>query len=661
MRRKKKKQITKSSEKNHAKKTHSIDKDGLMNKLLKPEMFLIGVFILALSIRLLYLKQIISTPIFHGLAVDVDKCESFAFQILNGNYTHKDFIYLSPFYPFFLTLVYLVCGQNHFPVVLIQGIIDSISCIVIYYIALKLFNKKVGITAAFIYACYGIAIFYTGILLAPTMVIFFTLLFIASLLVAEDKKQVTIFFISGVLFGLVVLARPNIILFLFFLPLWFFNVLKDKLGINKVIQGFLLLLVGLIMVNSLIIMRNYSIEGRFSPFSVQGGINFYIGNNPKAIGKFMSPQGISMSPIDQIKTAIDYAEKESGKRLTPSQSSLYWFFRGLRFIKDNPLDAFFLYMKKFALFWRKEELSLNIDYSLSKSFAPIFRFPFISFGIMVPFAIIGIILSFRRKNNILLNLFIVSYMISVIIFFVSARYRLPIIPFLIICSAFTLYRLVEVIQSKEIRELTIFGFILILFLFVINKDFKNSTATLSTVHYNNLGKTYSEMGKLDRALIELKKALSINPYYEGAHFNLGNVYLKKGLITEAIDEYKKALEINPNNAKTHTILGNAYTKKRMLDEAISEHKKALAIDPTYAKAHTNLGITYYMKRMLDEAILEYKKALEINPNLIEAHNNLGLVYYYKKNYKLAIEHCDKVVKLRGYANPKLVELLKPYR
>jgi len=96
------------------------------------------------------------------------------------------------------------------------------------------------------------------------------------------------------------------------------------------------------MVISLIIIRNYSIEKRFTP-SALGGINFYIGNNPKATGCFISPHGISISPIEEIKTSIHYAEKESGKRLTPSQASHYWLLKGLKFIKDNPLDAFSFY------------------------------------------------------------------------------------------------------------------------------------------------------------------------------------------------------------------------------------------------------------------------------------------------------------------------------
>ena len=373
-RKKKKHTVVSSKKSSQPGKSERKDKEHIISRVTRPEILLAGIFLLALAIRLLYLSQVIHTPIFHGLVADAEKYDSLALYILKGNLTHKDFIYLNPLYPFFLASIYLTGGHSHFAVVFVQALIDSLSSMLIYFITSTLFNKKVGVIAAFTYALYGIAIFYTGILLAPTLVIFLTLLFIASLIFAEQRGKIFIFFISGILFGLAGLARPNVILFLFLLPLWFFTLLKNRLGTCKSIQGFLLLAAGFSMVLSLTSIRNYSIEKRFSPFSVQGGLNFYIGNNPEATGRLMSHHGISNSPIDQVKTSIHYAEQESGKKLTPSQASRYWLLKGLIFIRDNPFDAISLYMKKFALFWRKEELPLNIDYHLSKTFASIFRF-----------------------------------------------------------------------------------------------------------------------------------------------------------------------------------------------------------------------------------------------------------------------------------------------
>jgi len=248
-----KKQATESHSRSKKSPGH---KNGDRLRGLKPWILVIGVFVLALVIRLLYLNQVASTPVFHKLAIDAKEYHGLATQILRGNLAHPDSVYMNPLYPFFLASIYFVFGQSYLAVVVIQAILDSASCILIYYIASTLFNGRIGIIAALTYAFYGIAVFYTGTLLAPTIVVFFILLFIASMLAAEQRMQAKVFFISGILFGLAVLARPNVILFVFFLPLWFLFAPKNKLGSHKSIRGFLLLLVGFSIVLSFISIRN---------------------------------------------------------------------------------------------------------------------------------------------------------------------------------------------------------------------------------------------------------------------------------------------------------------------------------------------------------------------------------------------------------------------
>jgi tetratricopeptide (TPR) repeat protein len=611
--------------------------------VLTPEILLVGIFIGALLIRLLYIKQVMPTPIFSGLATDAEEYNSLALYILRGDFTLKDFIYLNSLYPFFLALIYFISGQSHLGVVIIQAVIDAFSCLLIYYTALTLFNKRVGIIASFIYACYGMAIFYTGILLASTVEIFLTLTFIALLLFVRERRNLLFLFIAGIVFGLAVLSRSNLILFLFFLPFWFFTVFKNKRGTADAVRGFVYLLTGFCMIIALISIRNYSIIKEFTP-SVVGGINFYKGNNPNATGSCMLPQGVSSSPLEELKTSIEYAGKETGTTLTPSQASQYWLFKGLTFIKDNPLDAASLYVKKFTLFWRKEELSVSIDYALSKTLVPLLRLPFISFGLIAPLALLGLILVFKRKNTFLITLFTFSYMLSVIIFFISGRYRLPVVPFLIIFASFTLSHVIELLRAKEIKRIATIVAVFILLFIGINYNFGYVTRPPSNTHYSNLGRIYVREGRLDEALTALEKALLINPDAFEARTNLGIVYSKKGLIEEAIGEYQKALKINPDYGPAHTNLGNIYGSTGRPDEAMAEFQKAIASNPDNAEAHYNLGIIYRSKGMFSEAIDEYKKTLAVNPTIAEAHYNLGTVYARTgkideavKAYRLALE------------------------
>ncbi|MCK5256702.1 MAG: tetratricopeptide repeat protein, partial [Deltaproteobacteria bacterium] len=83
--------------------------------------------------------------------------------------------------------------------------------------------------------------------------------------------------------------------------------------------------------------------------------------------------------------------------------------------------------------------------------------------------------------------------------------------------------------------------------------------------------------------------------------------------------------------------------------------------PNLAEAHYNLGNAYHKKGELEKAISELKHAIAVKHDYAEAHSNLAVAFYYKGNYNLAIVHCNKAIEFGYSVNPKLLELLKPYR
>ena len=396
------------------------------------------------------------------------------------------------------------------------------------------------------------------------------------------------------------------------------------MGIRKSALGLVLLLCGLVSVLSLITLRNSVVENRFTPFSIPAGILFYLGNNPSSTGELTGSPKIPSSPITQMKASIHYAEKELGKKLTPHQASHYWFLKGLRFIKNNPFDFFRLSARKFAKFWRKEEISTSLDYSLSRTFAPIFSFPFLSFGVMAPFALMGIFLSMKNREKIMLvGLFILIYQISILLFFISDRYRLPLVPFLIMFSSYAFFEFIQMAGGKKYKEIFFSSLVLIMLFLGINLNFKSFQLPPSAQHHINLGVVYYEQGRVDEAIAEYRKALKINPNFDGAHNNLGSAYFKKGLTSEAIREYEKAVRINPY----------------------------------YVDGRYNLGVAYSQLGRVDQAIIEYKKALKINPYFAQAHNNLASAYYKNGEYNKAAEQVEKAIKLGLEVSPGLLKLL----
>jgi len=123
-----------------------------------------------------------------------------------------------------------------------------------------------------------------------------------------------------------------------------------------------------------------------------------------------------------------------------------WYFReAFKYIANNPIEWGKIMLRKFLIFWHGYEFepNNNIDYIRSHSsvlritLSKLFGFFYFPFGIVAPFALVGIILSLKNnyrfdKKLMLFYFCLISYISAVIIFLVKARYRISVVPIFII-------------------------------------------------------------------------------------------------------------------------------------------------------------------------------------------------------------------------------------
>ncbi len=606
-------------------------------------------FSVSLIIRIVYLFQVTSSPIFMGLSADSREFDTFAQHIVEGSFFHKDAIFLSPFYPLFLAAIYFVFGHSHAPVIWIQGLLDVLNCILIFYVSSRTFNRPVGIIASILYSFYSLTIFYTGVLLEPTATLFFLLLFLSAMAYAEKNENMKVFFVSGIALAIVFSARPNVILFFILLPAWFFFCLKTRLGIAGAAKSCLLFCCGFFLIIFLITYRSHVISGKFTPFSAQGGFNFYLGNNPEANGVFISPYGIADTAVTQIKESILYAEKETGRALTPHEASEYWQKKGIDFIVNHPGSAIALWVKKTILFWRHEEPALNINYEFSRQFIPVLKLPLLSFGLISPLALLGIGLVLKRRENaFLILLFIVAYMGSVVLFFMSDRYRLPAVPCLMIMAAYSLWSLKQMLIRGGMKSLGIIFAILIILFILVNRNFSYfSFLDSRSVAFSNLGSVYFNEGQYQNAEKEFLKAIEVNPKNINAHRNLATTYTRMNLYDKALQEYQKALSLDKANYEIHFSIGSIYQNQGQYDLAIQEYEETLALNPKHEGAYQNLGNIYYHLGQMEKAKEYFEKAIAINMENDTAYNNLGSVYFHLGQVDKAMSCYQKAIALNA--------------
>jgi len=147
------------------------------------------------------------------------------------------------------------------------------------------------------------------------------------------------------------------------------------------------------------------------------------------------------------------------------------------------------------------------------------------------------------------------------------------------------------------------------------------------VHYN-LGNALQDLGELDKAAVNYRRALGIKADFAEAHYNLGNVLRDLGQFDDAVASYRRALELKPDYATACNNLGNVLKEQGQLDAAVASFRRALELRPDYATAHNNLGNVLQELGQLDEAVASYRRALEIKPDYGDAFDNLLFTLNY---------------------------------
>lgn len=660
----------------------------------KETFIIIGLFLLAFVIRLIYLNQIKSNPYFDTPQIDPLWHDNWAKEIARGDWIGKDVFFRAPLYPYFRGILYIIFGESYYIVSLIQILIGSLSCVLIYLLAKKLFHRTIGVIASVIACFYGPFIHFDAEPELPVLEIFLDLLVLLLLVGAGTKLKKRWWLLAGVVLGLSAIVRPNILIFVPFALLWI-SIKLWKENKNKIISSSLFFLLGTILIISPITIRNWVVGKDFVLIASQGGINLFIGNNIKSDGK-SAAAARGIFPYDGYTdnvwlTSIKLAEKNSGRKLKPSEISNFWVKQVFDFIKTHPLKYLQLLGKKFYFFWNSYEIESNKDFYFFSRWSSLLgillwdhllRFPF---GLVGPLAIWGIILNAKLwKRYFLLYAFIFSYMFSVILFFVNSRFRLPVVPFLIMFAAFSIYWLAEKVKNRQYRTLGRSLLVLIPLFIIENSNLFAVNQPNLDRSYTALGIVYVKKGWYDSAISMYQEAIKANPNSVLPHLHLGHAYYLKGYWDEAIKEYNQAIDLDSTMAVAYSDLGYIYDlmnkdeeafqlykkaldvdstftrayvnlaflfeKKGLYEQAVNEYQKALAFEPEVASIHNNLGNAYAKLGLKDKALLEFKKALELDSNYVHAHVNLGNLYFERGWLKDAITQYETAIKL----DPKMI-------
>jgi len=609
---------------------------------------LAATFTLALVLRCVYIhQQSVSNPFFYYLIMDESVHDQWAAEVASGGYQGGVY-FRPPLYYYLLGAFYYLFGRDLYLARIYQAFLSSISCVLLYWLGKKLFDTRAGLIAAFIMAVYWPSIYFSGELLITTLYVLLVLSLILSLIYARENKSKKLWLLAGLLLGFSAIARMNVLLFYPAIILWLY-LENGREKILKTIESAAILFVGLSIIVLPVTARNYTIGNDFVLIASQSGVNFYIGNNPASDGISAVVPGTRADWWGGYNDTIRIAERNMGRKLAPSEISNYWYRRATTFIIEKPKTAIQLSLKKLCMFWQMREESNNKSIHFFKNYSSLMKLPLISWGLMAPLGLFGILLTITRKGGIRLPIsYMLVHMLTVVAFFVNARFRIPVAPLMMLYAAYALTWLAQKIREKERRQIKKAVIALAAIYLFVNASARGYGEYIhkeSAQARYSLGIYYKNQGMLDKAEEEYIKSIEIEPELFYSHHNLGNLYVRQGRIDEGIEELKKAVELEPSFTRSYLNLGNAYMTKGDTRAAEEQYLLALIRDLKNAQAHFNLGYLYTSMGEYDKAEREYKLTLRLSPEDGWAHNNLGNIYYLTGRVAEAIPEYEMAVEL----------------
>jgi len=585
-----------------------------------PIAFLV-VFGVALANRLLYLAEVAGSPDFNSLILDAQWYDVEAVRINAEGWFPPDAFFRAPGYPYVLALIYRLGGNALLPVRILQIVLASLSAGLALTLAWRVYGRAAGWVAGILAATFGTFIYFSTEILGTALVVFTSLASLLLLIRAESGGKRRSWFLAGLALGFSAIVRPTILLFGLFVLFWAKGRRTGLPGWGRAAAVAAGMLVWLLPVT----IVNYVASGEAVFIAHQGGVNYFIGNNPQSDGKTAAGPGAGDSELlrsvgktqDTVYLGAKIvADRATGGDLTPAEVSRFWFAQATRFIRSRPGDWARLQGRKLYYFWNGTVINNNRDIgSFVEANSRSLRLPHPGFWLVGPLGLAGLGLCFRRgRSSRLFGLFVIAQMVAVVGFFVCERFRMPAAMGLTILAALAAVTVFESLRRREWKSAVPLALAV--------------TGLFWATNTGGLG-------------IERDRDAPVHL------FNQATAYMEQALYNDAIDTYRKVLELRPMDAKAHYALGSAYLAVGLYDRALSSYRRATGLDPSLAASvHNDLGVYYIMTDRLDRAEEELDAARESDPGYALAGLNLAHVYQSTGRRSLALEEYARILEMR---------------
>lgn len=375
----------------------------------------LAVFVAALAVRLAYLSGIDSSPYYDvGFQKGADYFTFFVWglKISSGDLVGEGVFNQAPLYPYFLALIFKLSGGGNLLVPrFVQMLLGSGTAVLAFGLGRKLKGDLAGLLSGLMCAFYGPLIFYDGALLRAGLIAFLYTALVYALMAERPRHPSLRGALVGALFGLCLLGKPNILVMLPVLGWW---VWKERTvggfrGALMLLAGWV---IGFTVMMSPLAARNVKAGAPVLALTQRGALEFVSGNHP------------DVPPWGWQATAEAAEITDQGQnRMVVSFHTLASLYRG------RPGDLLLRTARKTGAYLNGYEIPNNLNYYVERRYSGVLSLPWIDWPVLLGLAATGMMLCAGAwRRSLPLYGFVFLYSLGVILFYVIARFRIPVVP-----------------------------------------------------------------------------------------------------------------------------------------------------------------------------------------------------------------------------------------
>jgi tetratricopeptide (TPR) repeat protein len=362
-------------------------------------------------------------------------------------------------------------------------------------------------------------------------------------------------------------------------------------------------------------VRNAVVARDFVPVSSSGGFNLYLGFNPVASGLIARPremnefqyQGRVLGSVsDQEEFQRRYAEQELERTLKPSEVSGFWARRAVNYVCAQPGAAAKLVLNKLALSLASYEFANSYYPELERSMAWPLRVTFLPWALLLALGAAGLVWVGQGRIPIaagtrlqtpdvrgmsLVWAVLVSVAVSLLLFFVNSRYRLPAIPAVCLLVGLGLDRVLTARRRARFWAGVMTGAVLLVL----------SGVVLRTV---------------------FNKAIVLEQAYGWRNFAISAIRLKElGLAGELLDRAARVIGNTESDdlSRTFVTLSGEHVNLHQWQQARGAAEQAVRFNHDAGPAYMLRGVAELGLNRPANALADAEQAIRLAPELANAN------------------------------------------